>query len=182
MKITQEEEEKNDSNEPKDGGGREDENAQSGKLEECVSEQESGDGEDEVRCNDSEMNEIVNIDEVGDESHGSETGMGERRNSRDDDEEEKYVDTQGFSDEELDEGWENQKVTRDDNKYWEGDKGEEITNVDIWGEDESETRNEHTYESEDEVHTLGDSDTSVSTNSTAEVGDRRDESGQMSED
>ena len=128
------------------------------------------------------MNESNNSDEVIDESHGSETGEGESRNSRDGDEEEKYIDTQGFSDEELDEGWENQEVTRNDNKYWEGDEGEEITTSEIWGEDDSKKRNKNTYEREDEVHTLGDSDMSVSNNSTAEVGDMRDGSEQMSED
>ena len=67
-------------------------------MEECTSEQESGDGEDEVSCKDSEMNESDNSDEVSNKSHGSETGEGESRNSRDGDEEVKYVDTQGFSD------------------------------------------------------------------------------------
>ena len=117
MKITQEEEEKNDANEPKDGGGRGDENVQSGEVEECTSEQESGNGEEEVSCKDSEMNESDNSDEVSDESHGSETVEGESRNSRDGDEEEKYIDTQGFSDEELEQILENQEVTRNDNKY-----------------------------------------------------------------
>ena len=44
------------------------------------------------------------------------------------------------------------------------------------------TRNEQNYEVEEEVQTLGDSDTSVSNTSTEEVGDRMDGSEQMSED
>ena len=42
---------------------------------------------------------------------------------------------QGFSDEELDEGWENHDASRTDNKYWGGGEEEERNTNDIWGKD-----------------------------------------------
>ena len=100
-------------------------------MEECVSKQESAEGEDEESYKDSEMNESDNIDEGVDENHGSEIREEESRDNRDSDEEEKYFDTQGFSDKELEEGRESQEVTRDDNKYWEGNEEDKNNDDDI---------------------------------------------------
>ena len=42
---------------------------------------------------------------MSEERNGSETDEGKSRNNRDGDEEEKHIDTRGFSDEELAKGW-----------------------------------------------------------------------------
>ena len=105
MEITQKEEEKKYANDINEGDGGDVANAQSGEVEVCMNKQESGDGENEGSSEESELNEIASSDEVSEERHGSETGEGESRNNRDGDDEEKHSDMQGFSDEELDDGW-----------------------------------------------------------------------------
>ena len=83
----------------------------------------------------------------------------------------------GFSDEELDEGWENHDASLHGNKYWGSGEEEERNTNDIWGEDESVTRNKQNYESEEEIQTVGDSDMST-LNTSMEM----ERSEQMSDD
>ena len=60
--------------------------------------------------------------------------------------------------------------------------GENNNSDGIWGEEESEARNEHIYERKVEVNTLGTSDMSDSNSIMEDEGERRDELGKMSEE
>ena len=70
-----------------------------------------------------------------------------------------------------------QDANWNDNKYRSVGEEKERDTDDIWGEEESVPRDEQNYESEEEVQTVGDSDTTTS-NSSMET--KRPE--QMSDD
>ena len=132
MEENQEEEEKkcaNDIHTRYEGDGT---SEQSEEVEKCMNTQESECDESEGSSEEREGEENASSAEESEEGNEMETGEGESRHDRDWDDNVNHVDMCGLSDDELDEGWENQGATWDDNKYWGGGEEEERNTSDIW--------------------------------------------------
>ena len=141
MEVTQEEEEDKCANDINTRYEGDETSEQSEEVEKCINAQESEGGESKGSSEVSNQEENASSNKESEEGHGMETGKGEIRNDSDRNDNVNHGDMCGLSDDELDKGWENQDATWNNNKYWGGGEEKERNNDDIWGEDESVTRN-----------------------------------------